>query len=169
MAQLNVHKNDQPVVQQQKPAPPLARPERHEPMWEPFRAMRDLLAWDPFREMSPYFAQPPSAFMPSFEVKETKDAYVFKADVPGMTEKDVNVELTGNRLTISGKRDEEKKEEKDTYYMYERSYGSFTRSFTMPEGIVDSSIAAELEDGVLTINVKKTPETRPKSIPVKAK
>jgi HSP20 family protein len=157
MATINVHKNG--------PTSPKAPLARAESAWEPFRGMRDLLAWDPFREMSP-FAEMPSTFMPSFEVKETKDAYVFKADVPGIKDNDIDVSLTGSRLTISGKREEEKKEQTDTYYTYERSYGSFTRSFTLPEGIVTSSIAADLKDGVLTINVKKAPEAIPQKIAV---
>jgi HSP20 family protein len=161
MATVNIQKNDPPAAP--KPAQ-IVRGQ--EPGWEPFRMMRDLLAWDPFREMAPYRTPPLSTFMPTFEVKETKDGYVFKADVPGMKESDIDVSLTGNRLTISGKRDEEKKQETDTYYTYERSYGSFTRSFTLPEGIEASTMGADLKDGVLTIEVKKTPEAQPKKIPI---
>lgn len=160
MASLNIQKNPQPVAQK----PVLARSDAG--LFD--RMMRDMLAYDPFREMSPFFEQPASTFMPSFEVKETKDGYVFKADVPGIAEKDLAVSLTGNRLTISGKRDEEKKEEKDTYYTYERSYGSFTRSFTLPDGIAADSMKANLDSGVLTIDVKKVPEAQPKQIPVTA-
>ncbi len=165
MAIVNVQKNDKPMPP--KPATTaMARPQ--EPTWEPLRMMRDLLAWDPFREMAPFFPQTPATFMPSFEVKETNDAYVFKADVPGIKENDLQVSLTGNRLTITGKRDEEKKEQSETYYTYERSYGTFTRSFTLPEGIVTSSVTADLDNGVLTIAIRKAPEAQPKNIPIQS-
>lgn len=138
------------------------------PAWEPFRMMRDLMGWDPFREMVPALAMPQigGGFAPSFEVKETKDAYVFKSDVPGVKENDLDVTLTNNRLTVSGKRDAEHQEQTDTYYAYERSYGSFTRSFTLPDGVDDGAVAAELKDGVLTLTLKKRPEMQPKKIAI---
>ena len=135
--------------------------------WEqPFRMMRDLMGWDPFREMAPFMPQLPAGFAPSFEIKETKEGFVFKADVPGIKENDLNVTMTGNRLTISGKREAEKQEQTDTYYTYERSYGDFTRAFTLPEGIDTDSVHADLKDGVLTVSIKKTPEAQPKKIAV---
>jgi len=137
--------------------------------WEPARIMRSLLGWDPFREMAPYFPEESSlAFSPAFEVKETKDGFVFKADVPGLKESDLEVSVSGNRLTVSGKREQEKQEQSETYYAYERSYGSFTRSFTLPEGTDPNAVRAELKDGVLTMTMPKTPEAQPKKIPVKS-
>ncbi|HYG68700.1 MAG TPA: Hsp20/alpha crystallin family protein, partial [Anaeromyxobacteraceae bacterium] len=106
-------------------------------------------------------------FVPSFEVKETKDAYVFKADLPGIREEDLDINLTGNRLTVSGKREEEKRSEEERYYAYERSYGSFSRSFTLPEGVDAEHVDAELRDGVLTVRIAKRPEVQPKRIEVK--
>jgi HSP20 family protein len=150
------------VRKENAPAPVAANP-----TWEPFRAMRDLLNWDPFREMAPYIPPIPAGFLPNFEVKETKDAYVFRADVPGVKESDLEVTLTGNRLTINGKREAERKEQTDTYYTYERSYGDFTRSFTLPDGVDANAVFADLKDGVLTVSVKKTPEAMPKKIDVK--
>src|SRR5689334_20210663 len=82
--------------------------------WDPTRMFRDFFGWDPFREMTPYVAQMPAGFAPSFEVKETKDAYLFKADVPGVKDADLEVTVTGNRLTISGKREAEKREQTET-------------------------------------------------------
>ena len=137
-----------------------------EPRWDPSRVMRDLLGWDPFREMTPFVAQGPAGFVPSFEVKETKDAYTFKADVPGVKESDLEITATGNRVSISGKRDAEKQEQTDTYYTYERSYGSFTRAFTLPEGVDMNSVQADLSEGVLTLSIRKTPEAQPKRISV---
>ena len=127
--------------------------------------MRGLLGWDPFREMAAWRGE--MSFTPAFEVKETKDGYVFRADVPGIKEEDLEVHLTGQRLTISGKREEEKKQESETYYTYERSYGSFTRTFTLPEGCDGAKAHAELKEGVLTLLVPKTLEAQPKRIDVK--
>jgi HSP20 family protein len=134
--------------------------------FDPFEMMRDLMRWDPFRELGVVGSRA-LAFAPSFEVKETNDGYVFKADLPGVKEKDLDISLTGNRLTVSGKRDEEEKHEDERYYAYERSYGSFSRSFTLPEGVDAESVQAELRDGVLTLSVAKKPEVKAKKIELK--
>jgi HSP20 family protein len=135
--------------------------------WEPFRSLQELMGWDPFREMAP-LGWEPAAFVASFEVKETKDAYLFKADVPGMKESDIEVSLTGNRLTVQGKREAEKREENETYFACERSYGSFVRAFTVPDGVDADGMRADLKDGVLTIMLPKRPEAKPKKIPIGA-
>jgi len=137
--------------------------------WDPWRAMRALAAWDPFREIA-FPSSPEVGFAPTaaFDVKETKDAYEFKADVPGVQEKDLEVTVTGNRLTVSGKREAEKEDKSDRYYTYERSYGSFTRSFTLPEGADVDRLRASLDKGVLLIAVPKKPEAQSKKIAVKS-
>jgi HSP20 family protein len=127
--------------------------------WDPFREMRQLLRWDPAASWS---------FDAAFEVKETKDAYVFKADLPGMKEQDVDVQLNADRLTIQGRREAEASEESSTWYAYERSYGSFSRAFTLPSGIDAEHIKAELKDGVLTVLVPKTAEAQPKKIAIRS-
>ena len=147
---------------------------RHEPAasppvvsgWEPFRMMRDIMRWDPFREMAPIFSEEKLAFIPDVDVKETPNAFIFKADVPGMKEKDIEISLAGNRLTLSGKREEERREEKETYFAMERTYGEFNRTFTLPVGTDLEHVLAELKDGVLTVTVPKIPEAQPKKIPV---
>jgi len=131
----------------------------------PLRMMRDLMNWDPFREMTPAWPEI-AEFSPAFDVTETKDAYVFKADVPGVKENDIEVTVNGTRLTVTGKRDEEKEEKTERQYTYERSYGSFTRSFTLPEGIDAASTHADLQDGVLTLTVRKSQEAQSKKIPI---
>jgi HSP20 family protein len=137
--------------------------------WDPLSALREFVRWDPFREIAPLAARERMVeFDAAFEVKETKDAYVFKADVPGVKENDLAVNLTGNRLTVTGKREAERRQEHDTYFSYERSFGSFTRSFTLPEGIETEKVQADLKDGVLTINVPKKPEAQPKKVSIKA-
>jgi HSP20 family protein len=135
--------------------------------WEPLRVMRELLRWDPFAEMLPSVTGESAVFSPRFEVKETKDAYVFKADLPGVEESDLDIALTGNRLTVSGTREAEARQEHDTYYAYERSYGSFSRSFTLPEGIDVDHADAELRHGVLMISIPKKPEHQPRKIALK--
>jgi len=135
--------------------------------WDPFEMMQEIMRADPFRELSRGFLGEPGGFVPSFEVKETKDSFTFKADLPGLKEDDIEVSLSGNILTISGQRQEEKKDEGDQYYAYERSYGSFSRSFTLPEGVDVDQVRAELKDGVLNVVVPKRPEVQPKKIPLK--
>jgi HSP20 family protein len=132
--------------------------------WDPFRVMREILRWDPFREMAPAPDLP--GYSPAFEVKETKEAFVFKADLPGIKEQDIEVNVAGNRLTISGKREAEKEDKGDTFYTYERSYGSFTRAFTLPEQTDGEHVKAELKNGELTVVIPKTAATVAKRIPI---
>lgn len=135
--------------------------------WEPLRLMRDLMSWEPFAGVLPAALNEPAVFAPRFEVKETKDAYVFMADVPGLEEENLDISLSGDRLTISGRREAEEREEGETYYTYERSYGSFARSFTLPEGADAEQVEAELKDGVLTISVAKKTEHQERKISLK--
>ncbi len=128
--------------------------------------MRELMRWDPFRAMAPALSFEREC-MPSFEVRETPEQYLFQADVPGMKQDDVQVSLTGNRLQIAGKREAEKETKDETVYLYERSYGSFSRSFTLPDGIDAAHTKSELKDGVLTIAVPKLPAAKPQKIEVK--
>lgn len=123
---------------------------------DPFRRMREMMNVDPFADISNNLLALNRQFMPDLEVCEKNDSYVICADLPGLAENDVSVEVTGNRLTISGKRQEEQRNEGDRYWAYERSYGSFTRSFTLPEGTQPDEIDARLEHGVLEIRIPKT-------------
>jgi HSP20 family protein len=132
--------------------------------WDPFRAMRELMRWDPFRQMTPQAMD----FVPEVDVKETPNELLFKVDVPGMSEKDIEISLTGNRMTISGKREEEKKSEQDRYYVVERSSGSFSRMFTLPEGVDLDSVRADLANGVLTLIVPKKGQAEPRRVDVNA-
>jgi HSP20 family protein len=130
--------------------------------------MREMLQWDPFREMAPFpsFASFEPAWNPSFEVTENKDSFLFKADVPGVKKEDIEIMHTGNRLQISGKRDAEKETKSDTVYTYERQYGSFTRSFTLPEGADLEHAKTDLADGVLTLVIPKVAAAQTKKIPI---
>src|SRR5438552_13812545 len=115
--------------------------------WDPLRLMQDVLRWDPLRNFDPFRQMQPlgvdeRAFMPHFEVKETKDGYVFKADLPGVKESDLDISISGNLLAISGKREAEERDEGETWYAYERAYGTFTRSFTLPESADSEHVKA---------------------------
>jgi HSP20 family protein len=133
-------------------------------LWDPFRLMREVMRWDPARGVAALDVEP--GFAPSFEVKETNDAYLFRADLPGVKEDDVQISLTGNRLTISGQREEEQRKEGEQYYATEITYGTFTRSFTLPDGTDPEKIKAEMKNGVLTVSVPKKPEVQPRTIPL---
>jgi len=130
---------------------------------EPFRLMRDFLRWDPLLDYGP---GAPTAFMPSFDVKETPDAYQFRADLPGILEAELEISLEGNRLTVAGKRDEESMKEGERIHLSERSHGTFSRTFSLPEDVEGEKVVAELRNGVLTLMVPKRPEVRPRKINV---
>jgi HSP20 family protein len=140
--------------------------------YSPVRMMREMLRWDPFREMTALLPQLAAfermEWSPSFDVTETKDAYVFKADVPGVKQEDLEIAMTGNRVQISGKRDTEQETKTDTVYTYERQSGSFTRSFTLPEGVDVDLAKSELKEGVLTLTIPKKPGAQAKKIPISA-
>jgi len=140
---------------------PLARPQQE---WDPFNMMQEMLrGWDPFRQMSPVMSDE-RGYIPQFDVKETKEGYLFKADLPGVKDNDLDISLSGNTLTVSGKREAEKRDEGDTWYSYERNYGTFTRTFTLPESADPNGVRAELRDGVLTLMLPKRPEMQPRKI-----
>lgn len=143
------------------------RPNRANVTTEPYNLMRQLFDWDPFVQIAPMQTDEKATFAPGFEVKESGGNYIFKADLPGVKESDLDISLTGNRLTIAGKREHEERHENDTYYAYERSFGSFSRSFTLPEGVDGEHIAAELKDGVLTVHLPKRPELQTKKVEIK--
>ena len=136
-------------------------------MPEPVQMIRDLLRWGPFREMAPYVPEAVN-FLPVFEVRESKDRFLFVAELPGIKEADLDITLAGNRLVIAGEKKLDKIEENETYYAAERVYGKFQRSFTLPEGVDVEHVGADLKDGVLTLVIPKLPEMKAKKIFVKS-
>ncbi len=137
--------------------------------WDPFRVVRDVFRWDPFREIEAALGgeyRGLGSFAPTFDVKETKESYVFRADLPGVKDEDLDISLTGSRLTISGHREQETREQGETYYATERSYGAFSRAFTLPDGTDVENVSAELKNGVLAVNVPKKPEVQAKRIAI---
>jgi HSP20 family protein len=140
-----------------------ARPRTSGLFLDPFRMMDEMLRWDPFRGNEGW-GSGMTEFVPSFEVKETRDEYLIKADLPGVEEKDVEISVTGNVIQVSGRREQEKKEEGERFHAMERSYGQFTRAFSLPEGADAERVSAELKDGVLAVHIPKKPEVQPKRI-----
>ena len=136
--------------------------------WNPFRSMRDLLRWDPFREMSPLWDRfeqlQREAWMPSFEVRETKDSYVFKADIPGVKKDDIDVQVDGNVVSIQAETRSEKEERGngDRVLRSERYYGTVARTFSLGQDVDPSGVQAKYADGVLTLELPKkaTPNGR---------
>ena len=134
-----------------------------------------LTLWDPFAELGrlhtgllgrTWHGTEP-AFRPSVDIVEEEKAYLVKADLAGMKPEDIKIEVKNNVLTVSGERKLEKKEEGENgYRRIEREYGSFTRSFTLPETAEGDSIDASYTDGVLTVSIPKRAEPEPRQIPV---
>jgi HSP20 family protein len=129
--------------------------------------LRNMLGMDPSRELTDIEGTT-LGFWPKVEMKETKDSIVCSVDVPGIKEKDVSVVVSGNQLTVSGKRESDKRDQNDTFYTYERHYGTFKRTLTLPETVDVEHVAAALEDGVLSIVLPKKSEHAAKRIAVKA-
>lgn len=107
-------------------------------------------------------------WMPRVDIYEKDGNYVVKADMPGVEEKDLNVEIKDNILTLSGKKEEEKESQDKNYHRVERTSGSFTRTFSIPEGVEADQIKAEYKKGVLTVTLPKSKKAEPKKIEVKA-
>jgi HSP20 family protein len=137
--------------------------------YRPLQSLRDFFGWDPFQEMSPLVPTSKELpLVPPFEVRETKEMFIFKADVPGIEPQNLEVNVIGNRLTISGERAmaTDQKLETNTYYTHEQSYGQFSRSFTLPEGTDVTAVHAELKWGVLTVILPKLPQVQAKKIAI---
>nr|ABK26946.1 unknown [Picea sitchensis] len=129
-------------------------------VWEPFQAFTDLAAGGP----SGQFVKEASAVSNTqIDWKETSEAHIFKADLPGLKKEDVKIELEeGQRiLQISGERSKEEEHKNDKWYRIERSRGKFLRRFRLPENAKVEEIKASMENGVLTVTVPKQPEPQP--------
>jgi len=109
------------------------------------------------------------ASSPKVDIRETEDSYVLEAELPGMNEKDIEVQVDDSLLTISSKNEDEKEEKRDGYILKERRRNSFTRSFVLPKDVDKDSIDAQFDNGLLSLTLGKTPEAKPKMIEVKGK
>ena len=154
-------------------------------VWQPFEGFRreiDRLFedfgrsfWQPSRRS--FFAAPPLwgrektwGTAPAVDVVESEKAYEIKAEMPGMDEKNIEVKVANGNLTIKGEKQEEKEEKRKDYYLRERKFGSFERSFSIPEGVDTDKIEAAFKNGVLNVTLPKKPEAQKpaKNIEVKA-
>ena len=143
-----------------------------------------LVRWEPFRELAalqnemgrwmnqmtggttPGNGQSSSTWLPAVDVWETENELVLAFDLPGIPEEKVSVELDDNVLTVSGERERTHEHSGDRFYRYERRFGTFARSVTLPQGVNEEAIQAAYRDGVLEIRVPKPEEQKPKRIPV---
>jgi HSP20 family protein len=144
----------------------------------------NLVTYDPFRELrslqdevnrvfSSSFSRGgdnelmQGAWSPSVDIYENKDQIVLEAELPGMKPDDVNIAIENNVLTVHGERKFEKKDERDNFHRVERSYGSFTRSFTLPPTVSSDAADAVFENGVLRLTLAKREEAKPRRIEIK--
>ncbi|HEX6081425.1 MAG TPA: Hsp20/alpha crystallin family protein [Methylomirabilota bacterium] len=104
---------------------------------------------------------------PSLDLSETKDSLVVKVEAPGMDQKDIQISLQENLLTIKGEKRQEKEEKDERYHRVERSYGSFTRSVRLPVGVDASKVTATFKNGLLTVTMPKTVAAKGTTIPIK--
>jgi HSP20 family protein len=149
--------------------------------WEPFTSR-----WDPFKELedmerrlSTWFGQPlrrregekealtVAEWSPLVDIEESEKEYLIKAELPEVKKEDVKLSVRDEVLTISGERKSEKEEKGKKYHRVERCYGSFLRSFTLPEDADGTKVSAEYKDGMLRIHLPKSEQAKPKAIEVK--
>jgi HSP20 family protein len=100
------------------------------------------------------------------DLVETEDSFVLKADLPGVAEEDVHIELDDNVLTVRGERKSEHEERKQGYYRVERSSGSFARSLTLPEGVDPEAVKASFDRGVLEVQIPKPEQRKPRKVEI---
>ena len=146
-----------------------------------------LTRWDPLREFSimrdrvnrlnrlsresyspegPEEALTTTSFAPPVDIYEDEHTITLKLEVPGIDEKDIDVRIENNTLTVHGERKIEKEEKEENYRRVERQYGSFTRSFTLPSSVDTGQVNAHYDNGVLNISLAKKAEAKPKQIKV---
>jgi HSP20 family protein len=145
-----------------------------------------LIRWEPAAELNTiqsemnrlfntFFDQPTSAgrggapsrrWIPAMDVVETADHYVVRADLPGLSDDDVNIQLEDSVLTISGERNAQHDENEEGYYRIERAFGNFARSLTLPDGVNPDGVQAHFDRGVLEIRIPKPEQKKPKQVQI---
>jgi len=142
-----------------------------------------LVKWDPWREIEDMFDRytraigrprsdqqqvgTDSDWSPRVDIEETEKEFLISAEIPGISKDDVHVDITEGVITIKGERKYEKEEKGKKFHRIERSYGSFGRSFTLPDNVDENKIKASFKDGMLNLTIPKTPKTEPKAIEIK--
>jgi HSP20 family protein len=146
-----------------------------------------LIRWEPVRELSSLqgemnrlfntFFDAPSTpgnggasgrrWVPAMDLVETDDSFVLRADLPGLTEEDVAIEVEDDVLTISGERKAEHEEHREGFYRVERTFGSFRRSLTLPDGVDAEAVQAGFDKGVLEVRIPKPEERKPRRVAIR--
>jgi HSP20 family protein len=143
--------------------------------WEPFRefsTMQDRmnrmnrLFRESYSPEGPEEALTTTSFAPPVDIYEDEHTITLKMEVPGIDEKDIDVRIENNTLTVRGERKFEKEEKEENFRRVERQYGSFTRSFTLPSSVDTGQVSAHYDKGVLKVNLAKKVEAKPKQIKV---
>ena len=140
--------------------------------WEPLREVASIqnemnrLFGTVFDSQSPGNGSAMRRWMPAMDLVETEDHFVLRADLPGLTEADVDLSLEDNVLTLSGERKSEHEEHGEGFYRVERATGSFSRSLTLPEGVDGDAIAARFEHGVLEVRIPKPEARKPRKLQI---
>jgi len=142
--------------------------------------MATLVRWEPFREiatlqneMSRFMngllegnGRTNQAWVPALDVWETDSEIVYALDLPGIPEDRISVELDDGALTITAERERTQEESEERFYRFERRYGTFSRTFGVPQGVTESDVHADYENGVLEVHVRKPEQPKPKRIQV---
>lgn len=131
------------------------------------RFFGELIPSSLFWQMRPTVAGEHSTLMPAFDISETDEYFVIRADLPGIEAKDLEVSIRGDILTIRGEKKDQRNEEKENCCFSERRFGSFSRSFSLPSNVKEEGIEAVYKDGVLQLNVPKAETARQKKIEVR--
>lgn len=139
--------------------------------WKPFSGLTNWgrtpdLFEEAFDSMFPAFTKDENGWLPRVDITDDKDNIHIHAEVPGMNKDDVKVTYENGLLSISGERKREEKKENTDYYRLERRYGSFARSFRLPEEVQADKIKAAYQDGILHITLPKVEEKKPRKIEV---
>lgn len=137
-------------------------------VWDELRRMREEMDRF-FNSMFGGTALAPrevSEWTPAMDVVETANEFIVSAELPGLEKDDIEIEIENNILTIRGEKKEEKREEEGRHYVYERRFGGFSRSFTLPTNVDPDRVTARFENGVLTVTLPKTEEARGRRIEI---
>jgi len=142
-----------------KKAAPAPAPQEVDP-WRSLRTELDRVFSEFGQSLSPWslFGGTEKVKLPSVDISEDDKVYTVTAELPGLSAEDVDVSLDGSNLVIKGEKQNETKTEDKNYHLTERTYGSFERSFFLPEGVNRDAIAASVDKGVLTVTLPKTPQ-----------
>lgn len=140
---------------------------KRESLWDFMSEMERAFdgLWEPTRETKA-MGKRIESFIPAVDLHETSEGYLVSADLPGMDQKDIKVDVHNGRLTIHGERSREEKSEEGQFRRYEKSYGRFERSFQLPQNVAEDKVQARFENGVLEVFVPKVEAAKPKSVEV---